>query len=169
MKYLIEDTRKVVTEEELRKLLYEYEVEDLLSNKKEYLQGDLNLNSQFECINSAKNADIKIVINMLEENWNVPIGKFGITLTEEEKETIKKAYIGDLTWLDTIRDIIKEKENNDEILELLNTIYKMNYIVIETETEKYASKYDGKAHDLYSEMKIDLMQMLNYEEMWEEI
>ena len=169
MKYLIEDTRKIATEQELRKMLYEYEVGDLLSNTEEYLQDNLHLNIQFECINRAKSADMKVVIHMLGENWNVPIRELVITLTEEEKETIKKSYVGDLTWLDTIREIIKEKENNDEILELLNTIYKMNYIVMETETENYADKYYGKAHDLYSEMKIDLMQMLNYEEMWEEI
>ena len=45
----------------------------------------------------------------------------------------------------------------------------MNFIIVETETEKYAGKYNDKIQEIYSEMKIDLTKLIDYEEMWEEI
>ena len=45
----------------------------------------------------------------------------------------------------------------------------MNYVIMETETEEYAEKYYDKAHELYSEMKIDLTKMLGIEDIWEEM
>ena len=90
-------------------------------------------------------------------------------LSKKEKEEILKAYTGDLTWLDTISKIVKNKENNEDILKLLDTLYHINYVIVETETEDYASKYNLEVQDIYSKMKIDLTKMLDYEEMWEEL
>ena len=73
MKYLLEDTNKIVTEDFLREYLYTEEVNDLLVNKELYLKGYLWLGHQMECIEKAINGDIKEVIKMLEINWNVPI------------------------------------------------------------------------------------------------
>lgn len=89
-------------------------------------------------------------------------------LTEKEKETILNAYnYGDLNWLGVICKIVGQKNDNEEIIKLLNILYKMNFILQETETENYAGKYNEQAQNLYSEMKIDLTKMLDYEDMWE--
>ena len=89
-------------------------------------------------------------------------------LTEKEKEMILNAYsFGDFQWLDTIMRIVEHIKNNEEVMKLLTVLFKMNFILNETETEKYAGKYNSKVQELYSEMKIDLTKMLGYEEMWE--
>ena len=103
-------------------------------------------------------------------------------LSNKGKEKIKKAYeIGDSFWLDIIEKTVKEEfeqkksdlaydyEENETILKLIETLYKMNYVIIETETEEYANKYYNDTHELYIKMKTDLMKMINYEEMWEEV
>lgn len=102
-------------------------------------------------------------------------------LSQESKNKIREAYIGDSFWLDTIKEEVTETykklesdlaydcEEYNKIIGLINILYSMNYVIIETETEEYAEKYYTQAHDLYSEMKIDLTKMIDYEEMWEEL
>lgn len=91
-------------------------------------------------------------------------------LTKKEKDIILKSYnYGDYDWLDTIMRIVETKKENEDIMKLLNILFKMNFIIVETEQEEYAEKYNVEAYDLYSKMKIDLTKMLNYEDMWEEL
>ena len=91
-------------------------------------------------------------------------------LTKKEKDMILKSYnYGDYDWLDTILKIVETKKENEDIMKLLNILFKMNFIIVETEQEDYAEKYNIEAYDLYSKMKIDLTKMLDYEDMWEEL
>lgn len=92
-------------------------------------------------------------------------------LSQKSKDKIIQAYIGDLHWLDVIEKEVKEYDSEDkqDILRLINILYKMNYVVVETETEKYTSKYNEQAQDLYSEMKLYLTEMLGISDMWEVI
>lgn len=102
-------------------------------------------------------------------------------LSQESKKRILEAYIGDLYWFSIIKqevtktfakmqtDLEYDYEKYNIILKLIDRLYEMNSIIIETETEEYAEKYHEKAHNLYSEMKIDLTKMIGYEEMWEEL
>lgn len=104
-------------------------------------------------------------------------------LPKESKKRIKEAYIGDLFWLNTIEEELEKYKKNeliksdleydyeeyDKIIRLINTLYQMNYVIIETETTDYAEKYYDNAHELYAEMKVDLTEMIGYEDMWEEI
>lgn len=75
MNYKIIDTGKIVSENDLRDMLYRYEIQDLLDNKEEYFKGFLNLEYQFNCIKKAIDSEINEVIYMLETNWNVPISE----------------------------------------------------------------------------------------------
>lgn len=92
-------------------------------------------------------------------------------------EKIKQAYIGDATWLIEITEQLEKIKTNVEQEEtriyqaknLIDMLWKMNYVVCETEDYEYAGKYYEQAHDLYSEMKIDLTEMLGIADMWEEI
>lgn len=91
-------------------------------------------------------------------------------LTKKEKEKILEAYnYGDFAWLEIIFKIVVRKKDYENVMKLLNILFKMNFIIQETEQEEYASKYNVEAYDLYSKMKIDLTKMLNYEDMWEEL
>ena len=105
-------------------------------------------------------------------------------LSQESKDNIRKAYnIGDLHWLEIIQEELKKYKETELIKsdvaydweefekaeKLLYAVFRMNYVIIETEMEEYASKYNTQAQDLYSEMKIDLTKMIGYEEMWEEL
>lgn len=94
-----------------------------------------------------------------------------------DKEKIIEAYSGDGIWLDEIESQLNKIDSNNveemntryDALNLIQILWKMNYIICETEDTNYAEKYYDKAHELYSEMKIDLTKMLGIEDIWEEI
>ena len=112
-----------------------------------------------------------LINNEVDLNYLLNERGIKMKLSQESKDKIREAYIRDLTWLDTIAKEITKYDSKDkqEIEMLLNTLYKMNYVIMETETEEYAEKYYDKAHELYSEMKIDLTEMLGIEDIWEEM
>lgn len=112
-----------------------------------------------------------LINNEVDLNYLLNERGIKMKLSQESKDKIREAYIGDLTWLDTIAKEITKYDSKDkqEIEMLLNTLYKMNYVIMETETEEYAEKYYDKAHELYSEMKLDLTKMLGIEDIWEEM
>ena len=103
MKYLIEDTNEIVDERYLRKYLFEEELGDITNNLDDYLDGGLDIEWQFDCIRTAKNGDMKDVIKVLNESWNVPIKEV------EEIEVDKFAEI-----LELIEDKLNEVENCDD-------------------------------------------------------
>lgn len=99
-----------------------------------------------------------------------------------DKEKIIKSYCGDNVWLEEIENQILENLNNNldnltteeniqlgKARELIIILYKMNYIIVETETKEYFDKYNIQAFELYRAMKIDLMKLLDYDNFWEEI
>lgn len=104
-------------------------------------------------------------------------------LSQGSKDKIREAYIGDFHWFTVIREELEkynenelskidteyEHEEYEKAMTLLETLFEMNSVIIDTETIDFMGKYYMKAHDLYSEMKIDLTEMIGYEEMWEEI
>lgn len=73
MKYLIEDTNKIVDERELRRMLIEEETEDIINNIDDYVDGNFDLGNQLHCIDTAKNGNIEKIIKMLGNNWNIPV------------------------------------------------------------------------------------------------
>ena len=74
MRYKILDTDDVLTEKDLRKLLYNYEIQDLLDNTEEYFKGRYNLKSQFNRIEKAINGTTEDIIDILRTDWDTPIG-----------------------------------------------------------------------------------------------
>ena len=104
-------------------------------------------------------------------------------LSQESKDKIREAYIGDFHWFTVIREEL-EKYNENELskidteydheeyekaMTLLETLFEMNSVIIDTEIIDFMGKYNTQAQDLYSEMKIDLTKMIGYEDIWEEI
>lgn len=86
-------------------------------------------------------------------------------------EKLKESYCGDLCWLEELeRQVIENHakiKNVEVIYNFLRVLWRMNYVVVETETENYASKYNIQAQELYSQMKLDLTEMLGISEFWE--
>ena len=48
------DNNEIITEKELRKLLFDFEIQDLMNNDIDYIDNYINLESQFECVKIAK-------------------------------------------------------------------------------------------------------------------
>ena len=94
-----------------------------------------------------------------------------------DKEKIIEAYSGDGIWLDEIESQLNKIASDHEeemnikynALNLIQILWKINYVICETEDTNYAEKYYDKVHELYSEMKIDLTKMLGIEDIWEEM
>lgn len=72
-KILDMDKNNIVDEQYLRSLLFDYEIEDILQNRDDYINGYLDINVQKRCIKNALLKDMTYVIDTLETSWNVPI------------------------------------------------------------------------------------------------
>jgi uncharacterized protein YlzI (FlbEa/FlbD family) len=90
-----------------------------------------------------------------------------------DMKKLVESYCGDLCWLEELKKQIEENadkiENIETVRNLLATLFNMNYVVVETETEEYASKYNIAVADIYCQMKYDLTTMLGINEFWEMI
>lgn len=72
-KYKILDQEGIVTEDYLRDLLFEYTIENLVDNKKDYLKGIIQVDFCLNCINLSISGNIQEIINILENEYNIPI------------------------------------------------------------------------------------------------
>ena len=98
-----------------------------------------------------------------------------------DKEKLINSYNnGDSSWLAEIEKQVKENEFRKDLTEednetiatakkMIKLLWHMNYVIIETEEEDYARKYNEETYDIYSRIKIDLMQLLDYDDFWEEL
>lgn len=78
MKYFDYDSEKFYTEEEIRKLDFEENRQDLNNNKHDIIEGIINVESVCECISNALNGDIEDVIADLNLCWGYNIRKLNI-------------------------------------------------------------------------------------------
>lgn len=68
-------TDNIVNEQYLRELLFDYEVDYVLQNSREFLEGLLPIEQQKEQIKNALVKDMDYVIDTLESDWNVCVEK----------------------------------------------------------------------------------------------
>ena len=73
MKYKILDNNKIVDEEYLRKLLFEYELEDIGENMDYYFDGTYDLKAQFDMLEIAQKGEFDVVLYYLSTNWAVDV------------------------------------------------------------------------------------------------
>lgn len=73
VKYKILDNNKIVDEEYLRKLLFEYEVGDIWDNRDAYFEGEFNLLSQYDMLWIARFGSFDKVLYYLSTNWQVDV------------------------------------------------------------------------------------------------
>lgn len=78
------------------------------------------------------------------------------------KSKIQEAFErGDIIGLDELQTQLKNNTNVDQdLLDLLTCLYELNFVLIETETKNYATKYNIQVQELYSKMKSDLFNIL---------
>lgn len=73
MKYKILDNNKIVDEDYLRKLLFEYELTDIWDNRDDYFEENFNLQAQFDMLEIAKHGEFDVVLYYLSTNWQVDV------------------------------------------------------------------------------------------------
>lgn len=109
--------------------------------------------------------------HMLDVNYNVIYDTWlGIDADSKPKvldnktiTEINEAYkCGDICALDRISSALKENhfEEDSTEMKLLDFCYRMNYLLIETETENYASGYNNEILEVYSKVKGDLFEKI---------
>lgn len=67
------DSNKIYTEEQIRKLDFEENINDLVNNKNDIIEGIINVESVCESITNSLNADIEDVIKDLNYCWGYNI------------------------------------------------------------------------------------------------
>ena len=80
-----------------------------------------------------------------------------------EEKAMELFMSGDIFGLEEMKKQVIETGNSDysDILNLLDLIINMNYSLIETENNSYASKYNGEIREIYEKMLEDLFFKLN--------
>ena len=73
MQYRILDNNEIVDETYLRKLLFEYEIDDIWENRDDYFDEIHDLQAQFNMLEIAKHGDMKKVLYYLSTNWSVDV------------------------------------------------------------------------------------------------
>lgn len=73
MKYKILDNNKIVDEDYLRRLLFEYEIDDIWQNRDDYFDERYSLQSQFNMLEIAQNGEFDVVLYYLSTNWAVDV------------------------------------------------------------------------------------------------
>lgn len=82
-----------------------------------------------------------------------------------EEKAMELYMQGDIFGLEEIEKQLKEMQKNGveidiDIFNLLDYAMKVNYLVVETEQEKYASDFNGKARELYEQVLAELFKVL---------
>ena len=83
-----------------------------------------------------------------------------------DKNEIQEAFEhGELIGLDEVETQLENSEEvEQDLFNLVTCLYKLNFVLIETETKSYASKYNIQVQELYSNMKCDLFDILQIEQ-----
>ena len=73
MKYKILDTGEIVDETYLRKLLFDYELEDIVDNKDDYFNDLYDIENQCHILKIAQEGEFDVVLYHLSTNWGVDV------------------------------------------------------------------------------------------------
>lgn len=73
MKYKILDNEKIVDETYLRRLLFEYELQDIQDNVEEYFNDFYSIDFQCNMLKIAQKGEFDVVLYYLSTNWQVDV------------------------------------------------------------------------------------------------
>lgn len=82
-----------------------------------------------------------------------------------EEKAMELFMQGDIFGLEEMKKqlemlILQNKEINEDIMQILEYAMQVNYLVVETEQERYASDYNENARKLYEQVLADLFKIL---------
>lgn len=82
-----------------------------------------------------------------------------------EEKAMELFMQGDIFGLEEMKKqlemlVLQNKEINEDIMQILEYAMQVNYLVVETEQERYASDYNGNARKLYEQVLADLFKIL---------
>lgn len=74
--YYALDTKRFISELEVRKILFDLEIGDIYNNIIDYKEGLFNLKNQLDIVKSAIYADMREVIYRLSKDWQIEIKQY---------------------------------------------------------------------------------------------
>ena len=82
-----------------------------------------------------------------------------------EEKAMELFMSGDIFGLEEMKKQLEEMQKqgteiNGDIMQILEYAMAVNYLVVETEQEKYASDYNGNARNLYEQVLADIFKIL---------
>lgn len=82
-----------------------------------------------------------------------------------EKKAMELYMQGDIFGLEEMKKqlemlVLQDKEIHEDIMQILDYAITVNYLVVETEQEKYASDYNGNVRTLYEQVLSDIFRIL---------
>lgn len=150
MKYFDYDSEKFYTEEEIRRLDFEKNRNDLNNNKSDIIEGIINIENVCECLNNSLNGDIEDVISDLNLCWGYNIHKMDI-------EKFIRDYIFGLFESDLLGDM-HYFENELKENRIINMEDKISYCWGKDEINLYIKNKDGEIVDSFI-VKINIEKM----------
>ena len=155
MKYRILDNNERVDETYLRKLLFEYELDDIWQNRDDYFEGNLTLTSQYDMLWIARFGSFDKVLYYLSTNWQVYV-----------EELFK---VGDKVKIPYVFDNCKFNDKVGTIIELHDYNFYPNgdYSVVEIKTQAVIEYENGETLpilDLYREPSGLVSKVIKVEE-----
>lgn len=67
------ETKRFISELDVRKLLFDLEIGDIFNNIADYKDGIMNLEGQLNILKSSIHSNIRDVIEILNKSWNIEI------------------------------------------------------------------------------------------------
>lgn len=145
------DTKKYLTEEEIRKFSLECETRDIMENVYDYLEQTYSIDNQIDLIRNSIYGDIDTLVENLNRNWN-----YNIDIQDKNVDFLLN-LIENSGSLSDIREITKqvkeivekEQKNKDKAL-----VYIGDRLYYNAETGEFALKGTFDKCNLYELYKI---------------
>ena len=109
------DTKKYLTEEEIRKFSLECETRDIMENVYDYLDSTYSIDNQLDLIKNSIYGDIDIVIKNLNGNWN-----YNIEIQDRNVDYLlnlieNSGSLSDIREMTKqVKEIVEEEQKNKE-------------------------------------------------------
>ena len=140
------DTKKYLTEEEIRKFSLECETRDIMENVYDYLDSTYSIDNQVDLIKNSIYGDIETLVKNLNNNWS-----YNIEIQDKNVNYLLNLIenSGSLTdireMIKQVKEIVEEEQKNKEKA----LVYIGDRLYYNAETGEFALKGTFDKCDLY--------------------